>query len=485
MSGKTALDAKVRVVSWRRVHKPVCQGFSQSSTSVATVGAVQAVAFDFDGTITTGKLGSDPYIFRDLDSTALDTLFGGSVRIAKLALVLRLLQEHGVRLYIVSLGDRTKIIEWLSDDTVGLCKFFEERIYGSEDVGMKPKYQLIQERIMAPSSMDRDNLLFVDNDFERHLAAAAPFCQTYHVKGSTGLTDADVIRICDAVGIKDAMLHVAAEHVKPLFLKPYRKNPPPGVSDELRRHWEIDLHAVHGVERPNHALANGLRKALLVPPLVEAYRKHETSGNFGKEAFEFGPKLEQAMQVAVLFEKCCRESDISYECEIGPNEYAKYDNNSMKAFSEFMTQAGFSNDEKVPLKQSLNGVKLMYQDDRSAMVHVFEMAHGLDCLRCYSTAEMESRLTTLEERLGADCACRLVTMAEDMLRATGDRVMCSPSEKGRAEYQKELFFKSNTNVIACIEACRSVVSTVHVSLVHMPASSAGEPAILGLLCNGR
>ena len=140
------------------------------------------------------------------------------MRIAKLAVVFCKLQQHGVQLYIVSLGVAQKIDEWLA--VVGLRRFFE-RIYGSAHVGSEPKFRLIQERIMVPSALAREHVLFVDDDFGQHLAAATLFCRTYHAEGPMGLSDADLIRICDDVGVKDAMLHVAGEHVKPYFLKPY------------------------------------------------------------------------------------------------------------------------------------------------------------------------------------------------------------------------------------------------------------------------
>ncbi len=198
----------------RIVYAGVCWVFSQASTP-RHVGTFRAVVFDLDGTITTGALGAGA-----LDSSKLVELFGGSVRIAKLGVVLRLLQEQGAQLYIVSsLGLPATISQWLS--AVGLLTFFERHIYKCEDVGSKPKFQLIRERIMTPSSMAHDQVLFV---VQPQFAAAAPVCQTYHVKSQTGLSDADAIRICDAAGIKDAMLHVAAENAKQLyFLLPYKK----------------------------------------------------------------------------------------------------------------------------------------------------------------------------------------------------------------------------------------------------------------------
>ena len=67
----------------------------------------------------------------------------------------------------------------------------------------------------------------------------------------------------------------------------------------------MDFDPVHGIERPNHGLANALRKASLVRPVAQAYRELYKGGALGSFAFSEGELL--AMEVALLFEVCGQE----------------------------------------------------------------------------------------------------------------------------------------------------------------------------------
>ena len=98
----------------------------------------------------------------------------------------------------------------------------------------------------------------------------------------------------------DAMLLKAAEHAYDGFFKHAYKQPGPGLGSP----YYVDLEAQCGVERPNHGLANALRKAALVRPVAEALAAHG------------GVKLSSAaldaMQVAMVFEACARKSEIGF-----------------------------------------------------------------------------------------------------------------------------------------------------------------------------
>ena len=92
------------------------------------------------------------------------------------------------------------------------------------------------------------------------------------------------------------------------------------------------------------------------------------------------------------------------------------------------------------------------------MAHAFEMAHGLDCLRCYFSDQMDGYLTTLSEDVGAEKAHALALDAEAMLIATGDRVMdYSPGGHGPRDYVAGPFVSCNKGVGAAIEACRAAL----------------------------
>ena len=159
-------------------------------------------------------------------------------------------------------------------------------------------WQLICERIIGPSNLEPGQLLFVD-DNSGHIQAAQGRCCTRHISTAGGMSQVDFVFLYRQAGVTFPLLRAAAAYVKPLFLQPY-EDPPAGASDKLKQAWKMDWRPVYGVERPNHALANGIRKAHLVPIVLDAYRKHfEGSRYGGKAAFTtIGPELVEAMQVA-------------------------------------------------------------------------------------------------------------------------------------------------------------------------------------------
>ena len=80
--------------------------------------------------------------------------------------------------------------------------------------------------------------------------------------------------------------------------KPYKKSPPTGSSQELQAAWQAhDLNADHGVERPNHALAHSMRKAFLVPIVIDTFQKYYKDD---KSIFKFSKEDIFALQVALL-----------------------------------------------------------------------------------------------------------------------------------------------------------------------------------------
>ena len=88
------------------------------------------------------------------------------------------------------------------------------------------------------------------------------------------------------------LLTAAAYAFANFYSKPYPEH------HSANSAYYMDWAPVFGVERPNHGLANAMRKALLVELIVEAIRK------FSKQTtFNFGSSMLQAMQVAMLFAK--------------------------------------------------------------------------------------------------------------------------------------------------------------------------------------
>ena len=65
----------------------------------------------------------------------------------------------------------------------------------------------------------------------------------------------------------------------------------------------MDWEPMHGVQRPNHGLANAMRKAVLVEQVATAM-----ADSTGGASFRFDPSTTATMQVAMLFEVCGRST---------------------------------------------------------------------------------------------------------------------------------------------------------------------------------
>ena len=152
----------------------------------------------------------------------------------------------------------------------------------------------------------------------------------------------------------------------------------------------------------------------------------------------------------MLFEKCCRESDIGYHDD--PSNFLRFDSNSRDKLREYGEQVQELPEE---WQTCVRALKSMYSKGDSAVQHVFEMAHDLDCIRCYGVLEMQKgSLEKLISDLG-EPQCRLLAIeAERLIRATGDRVLSySPSGRGAQDYVPDVFPLCNRNVGACLAAC--------------------------------
>ena len=105
----------------------------------------------------------------------------------------------------------------------------------------------------------------------------------------------------------------------------------------------MDFKPVHGIHRPNHGLADALRKALLVPHVIQAYSTHYVTGSyrfdsnqgtFTKKAIgSIQPEEISAMQLAMVFEVCGRESDIGFKDD--SDTYYRSHQTSCNAYKKF------------------------------------------------------------------------------------------------------------------------------------------------------
>eukprot|EP00966_Prymnesium_polylepis_P034868 810807-Prymnesium_polylepis.3 len=333
--------------------------------------------------------------------------------------------------------------------------------------------QLIYERIIGPSNLEPGQLLFVDDNLG-HIQAAQGRCCTRHISTAGGMSQVDYVFLYRRAGVTFPLLRAAAAHVKPLFLQPY-EDPPAGASNKLKQAWKMDWRPVYGVERPNHALANGIRKAHLVPIVLDAYRKHFVGSKYGGKA-EFtniGPELVEAMQVGrpsthhlspsdllcadVHAIACCRKSDIGYSDD--SRNFLRFGAISREQFRKFGARIKWTGPEWELCSRTLES---MYcPPGATAVQHVVEMAHDLDCIRCYDEEKMANgSLAKLERDLGKGPRDALAIEAERMILATGDRVFSySPSKRQHAgqgflsNYVPGVFAQCNRDVGECLKAC--------------------------------
>lgn len=223
----------------------------------------------------------------------------------------------------------------------------------------------------------------------------------------------------------EGLLLAAAQHAyNHHFAKPYGPIPA-GVANPGA--YQMDYDAVYGVERPNHGLANGLRKAAIIKPLSVAYsERFNAHGGLTKAQFVFTAKETLAMQVAILFEVSGRDSDIGFDDDTPA--YMGYHRRSCRAFKEYAASSG-SGIDPTAAAIALEAIERMYMDpktDRSrGMKRMMEICHDLELFRCYTTDKMEAKIDNMKKDIGIFAGEHFAKLAEATIRATGDRITYS------------------------------------------------------------
>mmetsp|Transcript_35533 Transcript_35533/g.93315 ORF Transcript_35533/g.93315 Transcript_35533/m.93315 type:complete len:561 (+) Transcript_35533:2-1684(+) len=232
----------------------------------------------------------------------------------------------------------------------------------------------------------------------------------------------------------------------------------------------MDLEPVDDVHRPNHGLANALRKAALVPEMVAAFKASKCKGYGG--TFNLSQQMIQTMQVAMLFEVCGRESDIGFNDD--PTVFLRYHTNSCKAFEAYAKDK-----ELQELSTCLAALERMYMSPRpassAACKRIFEACHDLDLFRCYGKERMDGKLSALKKEIGEVAGDRLARLAVEMIVKTGDRLMYSPfAELPTGSYSPSVFPKVSKGAQACIDALTGVVPSLKIKVALRPG-----PAVVG------
>ncbi|EOD04915.1 hypothetical protein EMIHUDRAFT_121530 [Emiliania huxleyi CCMP1516] len=211
--------------------------------------------------------------------------------------------------------------------------------------------------------------------------------------------------------------------------------------------------SAHGVPRPNHGLANAVRKAALVRPIAKAYASGYVGSSLKRSDFAFGEAQLLALELAALFGAAGRESEFSYsEDAVRHTAYKKV---SCDAF------AAYAKSIQLPHRDdALQALRGAFASQASAMTRVLEVAHDLDLFRCCTVAQMHPKLESIKSELHTSSvnalpADRLLfQQAVDAIRATGDRLLSLPpaSREEMQDRQSGTFFSCSLGEEAP-EAC--------------------------------
>ena len=150
------------------------------------------------------------------------------------------------------------------------------------------------------------------------------------------------------------------------YSKPYKQSPPTGSSEAIKQAWHVDLDADHGIERPNHALAHSMRKAFLVPIVIDTFKKY---CKMDKSKFNFSGEEIFALQVALLFESVGRESDISYSTS--PELHNQFDKNSYKVYKAYYKK-NMPEQLQTAFRASYIALKNMYNENKTPHMIILE-----------------------------------------------------------------------------------------------------------------
>jgi hypothetical protein len=205
------------------------------------------------------------------------------------------------------------------------------------------------------------------------------------------------------------------------------------------------------VHRPNHGLANAIRKAVLVPEVAAAYKAHYSGGAYG--SFDFNSSQLLAMQVAMLFAVCGRENDAGFN--VDRDQYQRFRAASCRAFDKYARSKDAGIDEAARA-MCLEALERMYGKPASARSHpykrVFQTCHNLDLCRCFGGHVMEHKLKALARDVGQPACDTLAQRAECAILATGDRLLFSPTGGSGRGYDRSVFPQCSHQPAVCLKA---------------------------------
>jgi hypothetical protein len=260
----------------------------------------------------------------------------------------------------------------------------------------------------------------------------------------------------------------AAERTWEYFKEPYPE-PPKHLSEETKKRWlTLRFEAICGVERPNHGLPNAVRKAVLVPHVLDAYRElfggrenqYRIAGNYkgwlSKESFDFTPEMIKAAQIAVMFEVVGRQSEIGFKDDFDMHNLFRL--HSLEALANY----SYNTLNLAERNDIMDGTFQMYKTpvSKSSFPYqrVFEKVHDLELLRCWEEdVPMQFKINQMEKDIGKSGTHKLLLYTEKLIEATGDNLQWRPSRTGgRKKWNCRKFYKVGRNATCCFEAARQV-----------------------------
>eukprot|EP00966_Prymnesium_polylepis_P203437 4713200-Prymnesium_polylepis.1 len=149
------------------------------------------------------------------------------------------------------------------------------------------------------------------------------------------------------------------------------------------------------VPRCNHGLAHAIRKALMVRDVASVCCEHFYSKE-DRKAFAFSEKQLCAMEVAMIFEVCGRESEVGFNDDRAV--YKGYHATSCRVFDEY-AKDHMADEQRDEAREAL---EMLYDPDAGAMTRVFEYIHEMDMLRCSDADIMHPKVDRLAETVDAD-----------------------------------------------------------------------------------
>jgi hypothetical protein len=236
--------------------------------------------------------------------------------------------------------------------------------------------------------------------------------------------------------------------------------------------YQVDLHVfneIYRVHRPNHGLANAMRKALLVRPVVSACRGHS-------KGIEFSEAMLSAMEIAMVFESCGRNSEITFTAH--KKMHKQYRDASIRALQKYSSSSSSMTDKE--LASVVEGLRGMYKPGvDSPAAQVFELCHELDLFRCAGEDAMRSRIQSWSRLVGTGTNARkLAMLAESAIRATGDRLCFSPSGGHCAWYNHSIFPRcSGTGSKDASECLRFLTTKCRYNIFDNSTGSYNVPSV--------